>query len=124
MKKIAHYALLLLIIAGWVRCTEPYEHEVDDFENVLVIQGMITNQPGPYRVKISRTMGLSEKHPEAYRETGAVVTISDEKGNFETLTEKAPGIYQTDPNGIQGNIGHEYVLTVYTADGSNYESEP
>ena len=122
MKKI--YWLILLIGTIGHQCTEPYEHEVKDFEHMLVVQGMITDEPGPYQVKLNRTIPLAEEHPEEYFETGAVVTISDNQGNFETLTEKNPGIYETDPNGLQGTIGHEYILTIRTRDGMTYESEP
>jgi len=115
--------MLLVAMVGH-QCTEPYEHEVKDFERMLVVQGMITDEPAPYQVKLNRTIPLSEEHPEGYFETDAVVTIADNQGNFETLTETEPGIYETDPNGLQGTIGHQYVLTIHTRDGKTYESEP
>jgi hypothetical protein len=54
----------------------------------------------------------------------AAVTISDDQGNEEILTEVQPGHYQTKPAGVQGQVGTTYKLHVKTADGIEYESIP
>ncbi|HVU95534.1 MAG TPA: DUF4249 domain-containing protein [Puia sp.] len=76
-----------------------------------IIEGNVTNLPGPYQVKISQT--------EAVNSTGAFngvshanVTIKDDAGNAETLQETQPGIYQT--TALQGIEGQTYHLTITT----------
>lgn len=91
------------------------------YENAVVFDGMITNDPGPYYIKISlsNTVGNSAYIPlSGYR-----VVISDDHGNSEILQETAPGTYATSPNGIQGTIGYKYRLQALSPEGKDYQSE-
>jgi hypothetical protein len=83
---------------------------------------VITNEPGPYKVEISRSMKLSTEDTIA-PETGAIVVIEDDENNVITLTEESPGIYKTDDQ-FQGELGKSYVLKIFTTDGSEYASQP
>ena len=120
--KLKHLTYIFIILIIPCRsCVEPYEHETDEYQEVLVVEGAITNQPGPYTIHLSRTIPIESN--ELKKEEGAIVTISDDKGHSEILKETAPGTYTTDSNGIQGVTGNEYVLSIQTADGNSYESE-
>lgn len=83
----------------------------------IVIQGNITNEPGPYTITISKTVNYTNDNifPPV---TGATVTIKDNTANItDVLTETSPGKYQT--NTIQGVQEHSYTLNV-TAQGKQY----
>jgi hypothetical protein len=85
----------------------------------IVIEGEITDQPGPYTVSISQTVGFYEDNtfPPV---SGASVTISDNtNGITDSLTEVVPGtgIYST--YDMQGVAGHTYTLSV-TSQQKNY----
>lgn len=83
----------------------------------IVIQGNITNEPGPYTVTISKTSNYANNNifPPV---TGATVTIKDNTANItDALNETTPGKYIT--NTIQGIQGHSYTLNV-TAEGKPY----
>jgi len=85
----------------------------------IVIQGEVTDQPGPYTVTISQTVGFyaDNTFPPV---SGALVTISDNTvGVTDSLTETTPGtgIYST--NALQGVPGHTYALSV-TSQQQNY----
>ena len=110
----------MLIISS---CVKEYEHEVKEFDNVLIIQGLITNSDKPSTVVLSRTVNLNNPEAILY-ESDAVVEISDNNGNSETLKEISTGVFETSVDGIMGIIDREYTLTVYTSDGSIYMSEP
>jgi|HubBroStandDraft_1064217.scaffolds.fasta_scaffold154531_2 hypothetical protein len=79
----------------------------------LVIQGEVTNAPGPYAVSISRSVGFyaDNNFPPV---SGASVTISDNTGVTDSLTEVTPGVYMT--HTLQGVPGNTYSLSVTTGD--------
>jgi hypothetical protein len=69
-----------------------------------IIEGNVTNLPGPYQVTISQTEAVNS--PAAFNGVShASVTI-----NNETLQEIQPGIYQTTT--LQGIEGSTYQLTI------------
>lgn len=114
------FYLLLFIVSA---CIEPAEFDVPPAESLLIIDGMISDQPGPYRVTISRAVPLSVDALELPFETGAMVRLHDDLGNIEDFEEVSEGIYET-RGAIQGQIGRSYHIAVTTADGEQYESTP
>lgn len=122
MKNTIIYILILFLGA----CTEPYYQETPDYEEMLIIYGRITDQDEKYTVELTRAMGLYDENvsDEELYETGAVVMITDNSGNTETLVEEEPGTYRTSGNNIIGTYGESYTLRIITDDGEEYESEP
>lgn len=105
-------------------CVTEFQPDVVSLPPALVVEGQITDQAGPYTVRLTRTADYSYKAINLL-ETGAVVGIEDNQGNRETLREQAPGgVYQTRAGGIQGVAGRSYKLTIQTKSGTRYESEP
>ena len=97
----------------------------DSYSSQLVVDGIITNEPGPYTVKLSQSTRV-ENFLLFHRDiiAGASITISDNLGNSELLIEAEPGVYKTKENGIQGVIGREYALKIEMSNGKVYESLP
>jgi hypothetical protein len=89
----------------------------------LVVDGYITDAPGPYTIKLSRTRKVADFSPFA-TVSAKKVTIFDNAGNSEALTEIRAGVYQTSPTGIRGVIGREYFIRIETRDDKIYESIP
>lgn len=113
MKKNILYTSALIIVMSLftviTSCEEVIEIDLNSSDPRLVIEGVITDQSGPYKVQITNTTDYY--NPGDYPTiSGAVVTISDDAGNFETLSETEPGIYQTDS--LQGFPGRSYSLSV------------
>jgi hypothetical protein len=109
----------LLLLLPW-QCVDPFLPDLKDNENLLVVEGAISNAPGPYVVTLSRTKGINYPFPEPL--SGAIVTLVEEGGEQEALEETAPGSYSTSPSGIQGKAGKKYKISIVTADGLAYES--
>lgn len=124
MKRDIIRLLVFIITTTVFSCTEPYQFEVNDYEKILIVQGIITNQDGPYEVKLSRTLPLAIDDDSLIYETGALVTISDNSGNLEIFQEVSPGVYKSSTGGMKGELGKEYTLAIYTSDGVEYESDP
>jgi hypothetical protein len=119
MKSRASIILLFLILHS---CIEPIDLN-STFQPTLVVEGSITDQPGPYVIKISRAIPItikSQLQTSTIRETGAIVIIQDDVGNKETLIEKSSGNYYT--SSFQGIVGRAYSISIKTTDGSTYES--
>lgn len=104
-------------------CIDPVDFSKGDDTNSLVVDGMITSEPGPYKVYLSRSSDYNSYYSQTEGVENAIVSISDDLGNLEILTETyIPGIYTTDSEGIQGIPGRQYKLEIETLNGKHYES--
>jgi hypothetical protein len=92
--------------------------DFSEFESQIVIEGNITDQPGPYTVNISRTAShnRTDRFPLV---AGAEVIISDDAGNAETLREEKAGCYRT--REFEGVPGRTYSLFV-EVEGEEYSA--
>jgi hypothetical protein len=108
------YITLLLII--FLACEDVIKIDLKNVEPRIVIEGVVTDQPRPYTVKISKTGDYFE--PSTFPTVSdAIVIITDNAGHSETLQETEPGIYQTDS--LQSMPGRTYTLTV-DIEGDDY----
>ena len=106
-------------------CIDPLDFSKDDDSKSLVVDGWITNEPGPYFVYLERTSDYNSSSSQTEKVEGAIIFISDDMGNSEILLETyVPGIYKTDPDGIRGIPGRYYKIEIETLDGEHYESMP
>jgi hypothetical protein len=102
-------AVLAVWAIGLTACEKVIDIDLNAADPAIVIEGNVTDQPGPYTVSLTRTVNFDELNhfPPV---TGATVTLNDNAGNAEVLTETMPGLYQT--NTLQGVPGREYFLKV------------
>lgn len=113
-------AILLTLVLS--TCEDRFTPELDSkYENVLVVEGEITNAPGPYTVKLSSSVSFETS--QAIPISGYHVKIIDDRGNEETLAETQKGIYTTSSGGLQGEIGRQYKITIISTDGREYTSD-
>jgi hypothetical protein len=107
---------ILFVLLVLSSCQKVINIDLNSASPQIVIEGNVTDQAGPYTVKMTKTVNFSETNvfPPV---TGALVKISDNAGNSESLAETSPGIYTTST--LQGTPGREYSLSV-TANGKNY----
>ncbi|MBI3220285.1 MAG: DUF4249 domain-containing protein [Bacteroidetes bacterium] len=121
MKRICFLLLVLVLLID--SCVDRVDYNAADAATQLVVDGSISDMPGPYTVKLSRTRKILD-FTGAKTVSASKVVISDNVGNSEVLTEISQGTFQTSPTGIQGVMGREYTLRVETRDGNVYESSP
>lgn len=115
--------ILLIFLIQLSSCVEPFEADFKEYENLLVVQGLITDKEGQYEVRLSRTLSLGLEI-SILPENNAFVIIRDDQGNEEILTEEKKGIYKTQADGIKGVVGRTYTLWIKTKDDEEYESSP
>ena len=118
-KSLILFSVLLISDA----CVDRIDFNAPDAASQLVVDGAITDSPGPYTVKLSRTRKILDfTSPKTV--SASLVAIYDNVGNSEILKETNPGVFQTKSNGIRGTIGREYYVRIETRDGKIYESVP
>jgi len=85
--------IVLVVLIYLSSCTEPYDLFTGNAEVRLVVDGLITNEPGPYYVGVSYSLKELpiNRDPYNYGIIGyepvedAIVVISDDAGNIDTL---------------------------------------
>ena len=111
----------ILSIIFATACTESLDIDLNEGENNrLVVAGEITNEPGPYSVRLTRSTSYFYNQP-APAELGATVTISDGEQTFVLLDEDNDGTYWTD-SAARGVPGRTYTLNIKLANGEEYEA--
>jgi hypothetical protein len=121
MHKKTSYLIIFLCSA----CVDKISFETDaPAAFPIVIDGYISDQPGPYTIKVSKVFDIESKLSVRTPISVKRLTISDDVGNEEDLMTVKEGEYQTNPNGIRGVVGRTYTLRIELLDGRVYESKP
>jgi hypothetical protein len=119
---MVRFFLLIILMTIW-SCVDPIvpELNIGDLQPGLVVDGSVTDEEGPFTVKLSNSIGVNEMY---YNDPvlDADVRIIDDKGNSYQLFGNDHGVYQTEEQNIKGVPGNSYTLTVTTSDGRMYES--
>jgi hypothetical protein len=107
-------------------CITQFIPETDEDKDLLVVEGIISDQPGINTIKLSKSLPLGSKTALKPLK-GCIVTVSDDLGNTYKLKESVTGTYVTDPSQFTGRIGRFYTLHITTISGTtnhNFESYP
>lgn len=116
MKRIVVYILLIMAVA-FSACEKVIYPDLSNGKTLLVIEGRISTDSVPWRVKLSLTQDyFSTTRPPAA--TGAVVSIIDDLGNSITLLEDTGGLYKS-ASVHKCIVGRRYTLNV-AYKGTNY----
>jgi hypothetical protein len=106
MKNVISIIFIALVFTG---CEKVVELKYKGNQSRIIIEGNITNEAGPYLVKITKSISLTDTGTYPFIDS-AIVTISDDAGNSEILTPQQNGIYRT--SALMGVEGRTYTLTV------------
>jgi hypothetical protein len=103
----------LILFSG---CEKVINVDLNEAAPKIVIEGLISDKRGPYTVTISKTASYFNQ-PELQKVSGAIVVITDDFDNIDTLKESRPGAYVT--SRVRGIYGRTYQLKV-VAEGEEY----
>ncbi len=112
--------IFIIITLAFSSCQDVVDLKVPDGDIQLVVDGWLTDQEGEKRVLLSTTANYFDQTVPPQVE-GAVVILYDDFGVVDTLNEKSPGVYTTE---TVGKAGRTYHLSILTAEGETYESDP
>ena len=114
--------ILLLVIGSCISPITP-QLNVTDSKALLVAEGQITDQPGPFIVKLTSTVPVGVVYtPKPV--LNADVLIIDNQGNSFRLYGDSNGSYKTADTTLRGVPGNIYTLKITTADSTEYFSSP
>ncbi|MFN8258696.1 MAG: DUF4249 domain-containing protein [Bacteroidales bacterium] len=118
--KKSYLTVFLIICFSFQNCIYDYNPDLEKYEDLLVVYGMITDNYGPHQVILSWTTSVYGY--SNLPETGANVKISDLEGNIVDLTDQGNGIYLT-PADFKGENEKKYKILIELSDGRHYESD-
>lgn len=114
-KWYATFLVLLFVFS----CVEPYEGAIGTFEDVLVIDALITNEVKHQEVRLTRSYPFEDRVPEG--EKNAQVMVVGDNGSSFQFENSEEGVYTSAvPFGAQPNVA--YQLQIITEDGAVYGS--
>ena len=110
LKKYFSTFLVGIFLIG---CEKEIQLALDPNQSLLVIDGSITDEVGPYYINLSKSTSISA--PSNYfAVTNALVIVKDNLGQIDTLKHEKEGRYKT--NKIKGIYGNTYYLEVQVED--------
>lgn len=113
-----HIVLLLCLICG--SCVDPFEPVLEETQEVVVISGMISDQPGRHTISISRSSPY--RFPEFQPVEFCVVTVTNQEGDMIHYTDEGDGIYAADVPDAFLEVGDAASVYVFTTDQKEYQS--
>ena len=116
MKNIFLIILSLFLVTS---CEKEIDLDLEDQSGNIVIEGNVTDQAGPYYVKITKSVAFTEANQYPAIENAQVI-LSDNTGQTETLQYVGNGTYQTST--FVGQSGRTYTLKIQ-AEGKEYLSQ-
>lgn len=107
-------------------CVSQFIPEINENREMLVVEGMITDQPEVNTIKLYKSLPLGDKM-DAVPASGYRVVITDDEFNYYELEEiytfgGGGGTYVTDPEKFCGVAGKTYTLNINGRWGVDYNS--
>lgn len=118
LKNIIRLTVFLALAFG---CTMQFIPDVEENNEPLVVEGMITDQNCVNRITLSRSIPIGKPLIRKVVK-GAVVTIRDDEGIITKLTEYPSGTYSTDSLKFRGCVGSRYSLNIIV-NNATYETD-
>lgn len=123
--RLIHFSTVLLVALIISGCITKFIPETDEEQNLIVVEGLITDQPEIYTIKLSWSIPIGSKLA-AKPLKGCNVTVNDNLGNIYQFTESSTaGTYISNKATFQGVVGRKYTLHVNTnnATATHYSYE-
>jgi len=110
------FTLIITLSGG---CIEPFRPDLDDNQQLIVINGTLTDKEGYHYINVS--LSVPYESPENVPVQGCSVEVIDDTGNSIQFYESEPGLYEQWIDQEFLKTGRKYKLRV-TAEDSLYES--
>lgn len=122
MKKLFTTSVAAWLLLG--ACIKKIDVPLRNADGQLVVEGWITNDPGPYRIRLSYSGSYisAAAIPDASVEKQAALSITDDLGNTVSLAHADSGFYQTTNPAFRGTPGRAYTLRITLPDGRKFRS--
>jgi hypothetical protein len=118
--------IFIVAAALFISCDKGIVLDLNESESKIVIEGLVTDQPGEQFIKITKTAGFYSQG-KTPRVIDATVSVKDNLGNIFVFVHNpndhadSAGYYlPQDP--FVGEVGRTYIMTV-TVDGKTFTAE-
>ncbi|HMQ06123.1 MAG TPA: DUF4249 domain-containing protein [Saprospiraceae bacterium] len=120
--------LIFLYFAQWIfisACIDPHSIENTSSDEYVIVDGLITTEPGPHTIKLFRSAPYGNNFESVIQPLpNAKMVIRDHTGNIESLVPSNEiGVYITSPS-FSARIGYTYTLHIELQDGRLLSSLP
>lgn len=112
---------VIILITGIVSCVDKYWPEIDKYENVLVVDGLLTNYNESIEVTLSYSSSVN--NGDFIPATDARVSLRVNDSYDIDFVESPPGKYKLSDTTFTGEIGYTYQLFIETPEGKRYNSD-
>ena len=112
--------LLPFLLLSFASCVEPFNPLINKYENLLVVDGAISNIPGSVYVILSKTSPYNDE--KKIPVNAARITLYDDLDNKFSFLNSSNGKYTLDDPNFAGQIGRSYKIHIETGDGTICES--
>lgn len=118
---IRKYISIILLVWSLSSCVDKYWPEIDKYDDVLVVDGLLTDGSDTTVIYLSTSSSVNNE--KFIPVSGSQLYILDENQTEVQLTETSPGTYKILDNTFTGNVGSSYQLHIILANGKKYESD-
>jgi len=119
---LKNFLAIILLFITFTSCVDKYWPELDKYQNLLVVDGQLTNGNDPLAVRLSVSSPVNKG--EYIPQSGAELYVSDENQNLIQLTEVEAGTYRAMDTSFRGLAGYVYQLHINLPNGQSYISDP
>lgn len=119
--RIKNIFILLLIILAFNSCVEEFWPDINNYGNIVVVDGLLTNEDDPCEVRLSVSSSINDE--ELIPISGASVYILDDQEIETPLIETDTGIYRIPDPSFRAIVGTSYQLHILFPNGTRLESD-
>jgi Domain of unknown function (DUF4249) len=113
----------LLSFINLIGCIDEVNFNSENYTPKLIVDGSISNAPGPYKIKLFSSKQYTEVG-ETEPLNATKVSIVEEGSKIVDLKERELGIYETDSVALRGQVGKTYYVKIIGLNGKTYQSKP
>lgn len=121
---------LFCLIILFDSCISRLEDTLNIDEGAIIIDGFVSDRPGPYQVRLTRSVGTELNVLSSPTLRVKRVTMMDDLGNSEDFQEVIVDDYgkqieyHSSEGGMRGQVGRKYTLKIELLDGTILQSAP
>ncbi len=120
VNSVKSYSFILLVFIAMHSCREPYYPVTDSMDNVLVVDGLVTGEPGMSYIKVLYKQATPFRDLMPLR--NATVYIEDDQNNIYPFSFTGTKYYPS--SSFRGVEGRSYTLYIETEEGDIFRSDP
>jgi len=120
MKKLLYFLSICIFFTTLNSCIEEFDAGTTEFEDVIVIEAILTNELKNHTIKLTRTYKFEDNGPSS--ESGADVKIITNNNTTYSFSETNSGVYTSNAV-FKAEVGVTYNLEITTRNGRKYKSK-